>query len=149
MIFRNLMAVPVGLHNHLHQPCLSPLLPPNHPPPACSPPIFSATTSHTPGSSTSDNGTPGTSRKQVKKRERACDDIRQRLEALDQRREKRERREDSEESHFANTMTDMLRRLPPPLRSQAQFRIHELLFNMEQEYLYHQQQPSSHSYQSL
>ncbi|XP_078141044.1 uncharacterized protein LOC144539524 [Centroberyx gerrardi] len=57
--------------------------------------------------------------------------IMKRLEAIDQRREELQQLND-EDTRFAFSMADILRRLPPHKKSLAKCKIHQLLFDMKQ-----------------
>ncbi|XP_029913187.1 transcription factor Adf-1-like [Myripristis murdjan] len=73
-------------------------------------------------------------RRQRKRRLESIDEfILKRLESIDQHREELLQFND-EDTRFALSMADILRRLPQRQRSLAKFKIHQLLFEIEQEH---------------
>ncbi|XP_037547918.1 transcription factor Adf-1-like [Nematolebias whitei] len=119
---------PSGSSSNNTNPCDSPALSAlssSHP--ACSSEFPAPRESSPPGTSTP------TRTKLGRKRQWREIALMKRLEAIDQRRVKRALRDD-EDTRFASAMADLLKKLPSGVKSQARFRVHELLFNIEQEY---------------
>ncbi|XP_029104392.1 uncharacterized protein LOC114909421 [Scleropages formosus] len=66
-----------------------------------------------------------------------------RLEGFERRRDELAGENADEDARFAQTVTDMLRKLPPQQKSLAKFKIHQLLFEMEQAQYGAQSEPKS------
>ncbi|XP_071386002.1 peroxynitrite isomerase THAP4-like [Centroberyx affinis] len=95
--------------------------------------VSSASSSPGPSLSPSPSGSSGQRRPRKRRHDGTMDQrIMKRLEGIDQQREQLQHL-NGEDTKFALGMADILRGLPPRQKSLAKFKIHQLLFEMEQE----------------
>ncbi|XP_064176566.1 uncharacterized protein LOC135247188 [Anguilla rostrata] len=127
-------AAPIPSRAFLIPPSLpsTPTLPPPQPPviPTLPPPPATPTLPPPPANNSSSSSSMPQAWRGTKRRI-GDDVIPERLDQLKQLREERQAQACNEDFHFGQAMADMLQKLPPRQKSEAKFRIYQLLFEME------------------